>query len=165
MITFNALLWMFVGMFTVMGFMRGFKREVLITMSVVGGVFAIIVMDMIYPVSGGDDIQFIVRGSILLVFIIVAYHERRLQQFSDGMVKHHWRNKALGAVLGGANGFFIVTAFLYYLSKYNYPFAFVTPAGVELSALLEYSIPVWVTGQWAYLAAAVVILLVLLVFI
>lgn len=165
MISFDALLWMFVGMFAVVGFMRGFKREVLITLAIVGGVFAIVVMDMIYPPSGGDDLQFIVRGSILLLFIVFGYHERRLQQFSDGMVRHHWRNKLIGAVLGGANGFFIVTVFLYYLREYNYPFAFITPAGPELAALMEYSIPVWVTGQWAYLAGALVILLVLLVFV
>lgn len=165
MISFNALLWMLVVMFAIMGAMRGVKKEVLVTISIVVGAFGIVVLEQFFPVQGGDDVQFLVRGGIIVGCAVIGYQGQRIQQIADALIKSPWRNKLFGTVLGAANGYFLVTSLLYYLGEYNYPFPFVTPAGAELGQVLQYSIPVWLVGQWAYVAALIGIVLILLVFV
>ncbi len=165
MISFNALLWMLVVMFAIVGGTRGVKKEVLVTISIVAAVFAIVVIEQYFPFAGADDRQFLVRGGIVAFCAVIGYQGQRIQQISDALIKSHWRNKIFGLVLGAANGYFLVTTLLFYLDKYNYPFSFMTPAGAELAQWLEYSIPVWLVGQWAYVAVLIGILLILLVFV
>lgn len=165
MISLSALLWMLVAMFALIGLMRGFGKEVLVTSSLILAVFIIAVVLPMLPIAGDDQRQFLVRGAVLVLCAVAGYQSQRLQRISDALTKARWRNNLLGLLLGGINGYLLIGSLLYYLHQFNYPFAFITPPGPELTNLLPFMLPQWLVGLWMYIAIAVALLMILVLFV
>ncbi|MBX3046079.1 MAG: hypothetical protein KF698_03690 [Anaerolineales bacterium] len=165
MISLAALLWMLVAMFALMGLMRGFGKEVLVTASLILAVFIIAVVLPIFPIQGGSDVQFMVRGGIVVACAVAGYQSQRLQRISDALTKARWRNGLLGMLLGGVNGYMLVGSLLYYLHQFNYPFDFLSAPGPELTNLLQYMLPQWLVGVWVSVAMALALLMILVLFV
>ncbi|UYN91517.1 MAG: hypothetical protein KIT70_09165 [Anaerolineales bacterium] len=165
MISLAALMWMLVAMFALMGLMRGFGKEVLVTASLILAVFIIAVVLPMLPIPGDDQRQFLVRGGVLVACAVAGYQSQRLQRISDALTKARWRNSLLGLLLGGVNGYLLIGSLLFYLSRFNYPFDFITAPGPELTDLLPYMLPQWLTGLWVYIAIALALFMVLVLFV
>lgn len=161
MIALSTLFWIFVIIFALVGSMRGWSKEMLVTFSLVLGIFVIAVMLQYIPfmeaylAEGGDARQFTVRAIILGIFAFFGYQSPRIQRISDVLVKERFRDSALGIVIGALNGYFLLGSMLYFLHIFNYPFPFVTPPTEDLTNFLAYMPPAWLTVPAVYFAVAV----------
>lgn len=160
MISLSALFWVFVLMFALVGAMRGWSKEMLVTFSLVLAVFVIAVMLQFIPfmgqylADGGPSRQFGVRAIILVLFTFFGYQSPRLQRISEVMMKERVRDSIVGVLVGAINGYFLMGSLLYYLHQFNYPFDFVTPPLGDISGFLAYMPPDWLSGPAVYFAVA-----------
>lgn len=161
MIALSALFWMFVIIFAMVGAMRGWSKEMLVTFSLVLAIFVISVMLQFIPfmdaylAEGGEARQFTVRAVILALFAFFGYQSPRLQRISDVLIKERLRDSTLGIVVGALNGYFLFGSLLYYLHNFNYPFDFVSAPATDLTNFLAYMPPAWLGVPTVYFAVAV----------
>jgi hypothetical protein len=161
MIALNTLFWIFVVVFALVGAMRGWSKEMLVTFSLILGIFVIAVMLAYVPfmeaylTEGGDSRQFAVRAIILGIFAFFGYQSPRIQRISDVLIKERFRDSALGIVVGALNGYFLLGSLLFYLHAFNYPFPWVTPPAEDITNFLVYMPPAWLTVPAVYFAVAV----------
>jgi uncharacterized membrane protein required for colicin V production len=171
MIALSTLFWILVAVFAMIGALRGWSKEMLVTFSLVLGIFVIAVMLNFVPfmdaylAEGGNSRQFTVRALILILFMFFGYQSPRLQRISDVMIKERFRDSALGIVVGALNGYMLMGSLLYFLHEFDYPFAFVTPPLEDLSRFFAYMPPAWLTVPTVYFAVAVAFTFVVVVLI
>lgn len=171
MIALTTLFWMLVVVFAMIGAMRGWSKEMLVTFSLILGLFVIAVMlDFVpfmdaYLSEGGNARQFTVRAVLIVIFTFFGYQSPRLQRISDVLVKERFRDSALGIVVGAMNGYFLMGSLLYFLHQFEYPFAFVTPPLTDMGQFLAYMPPAWLTVPTVYFAIAVAFTFVVVVLI
>ncbi len=171
MIALSTLFWIFVIIFALVGAMRGWSKEMLVTFSLVLAIFVITVMLQFVPFmdaymgEGGESRQFTVRAVILVLFTFFGYQSPRLQRISDVLTKDRFRDSALGFIVGALNGYFLMGSLLYYLHEFNYPFSFVTAPANDLTAFLVYMPPAWLGVPAIYFAVAVAFTFVVIVLI
>lgn len=161
MIALSALFWMFVIIFALVGTMRGWSKEMLVTFSLVLAIFVITVMLQFIPfmseylAQGGEARQFTVRAVILAAFAFFGYQSPRLQRISEVLIKERLRDSTLGTIVGALNGYFLIGSLLFYLNEFNYPFDFVSPPANDLAQFLTYMPPAWLGVPTVYFAVAV----------
>ena len=169
MIALSALFWIFVVIFALVGAMRGWSKEILVTFTLVLAIFVIVVMIEFIPfmndymTQGGDTRQVGVRAVILIVFAFFGYQSPKLQRISEVMVKERLTDSALGFVVGALNGYFLMGSLLYYLNQFNYPFAFLSAPTDSLTTLLAYMPPAFLGVPAIYFAVAVAFAFVVIV--
>lgn len=169
MIALTSLFWIFVVIFALVGAMRGWSKEVLVTFTLVLAIFLIVVMIEFIPFmndymkQGGDARQVAVRAVILIVFAFFGYQTPKLQRISEVMVKQRLTDSALGLVVGALNGYFLLGSLLFYLNQFNYPFSFVSAPTQDLSGFLAYMPPAFLTVPVVYFAVAVAFAFVVIV--
>jgi hypothetical protein len=171
MISLNTLFWVFVLMFAVIGSMRGWSKEMLVTFSLILGIFVITVLLQFIPfmesylAAGGEDRAFTVRAVIMLAFAFFGYQSPRLQRLSDVLVRERFQDSLLGIVIGALNGYFLVGSLMYYLHTFNYPFSWVSAPGGEILEFMAYMPPAWLGVPAVYFAVAVAFIFVVVVLI
>ena len=171
MIALTTLFWILVVVFAMIGAMRGWSKEMLVTFSLILGLFVIAVMlDFVpfmdaYLTEGGNSRQFTVRAVLMILFTFFGYQSPRLQRISEVLVKERFRDSALGIVVGGLNGYFLMGSLLYFLHHFEYPFTFVTPPLTDMAQFLAYMPPAWLTVPTVYFAVAVAFTFVVVVLI
>ena len=171
MIALSTLFWIFVVVFAMMGSMRGWSKEMLVTFSIILGIFVIAVILQFIPFmqayleAGGEARQFTVRAVILVLFTFFGYQSPRLQRLSEAVVRERFQDSLLGIVVGALNGYLLVGSLLYYLHQFNYPFPWVTAPGGEVLNFMAYMAPAWLTVPAVYFAVAVAFTFVVVVLI
>jgi uncharacterized membrane protein required for colicin V production len=179
MIGLNILFIIFVLLFAIIGLMRGWAKELLVTFAVILSLFISTVLEKFMPyiqnlVASGDTITlFWVRFSILLCLVIFGYQTPNLGRLSDSMkfVRERLQDSLLGLFLGAINGYFIFGSLWYFLDVASYPFDFITPpvAGTSMGdaalRLIQTLPPQWLADPTIYFAVAIAFAFVLVVFI
>lgn len=171
MIALNMLFWVMVIVFAIIGFMRGWSKEVLVTFSLVLGIFVITVFLEFIPFlkpyleAGGDSRQFTARAFIMILFAFFGYQSPKLRRISEVVMRERFQDAVLGLIVGGINGYFLFGSLLYYLHDFNYPFPWVTMPGQDLLGMLVYMPPAWLGVPAIYFAVAVAFTFVMVVII
>lgn len=172
MITLNAIFWMFVFMFAVVGAMRGWAKELLVTFSVILGIFIIVLMEQFIPfmnvflLEGGAERQFTTRAVIIAAMIVFGYQTPNIRRLSEVLVRESFQDSLLGIFIGAINAYFIFGSLWYYLHQLGYPFEWVQqpvdPAALEFLAYLP---PAWLGIPAIYFAVAISFIFVVVVLI
>lgn len=179
MIGLNVLFMIFVLMFSIIGLMRGWAKELLVTFAVILSLFISNVLEQFVPfmqnlVASGDQITlFWVRFGILLGLVIFGYQTPNFSRLAESgkFVRERLQDSLLGLFLGALNGYFVFGSAWYFLDKAGYPFDFITapvagtPTGDAALRLLEALPPQWLGDPTIYFAVAVAFAFVLVVFI
>ena len=172
MITLNAAFWMFAAIFAVVGAMRGWAKELLVTFSVILALFILAVIEQFVPfmtsflAEGGDDRQFATRAIILLIVTFFGYQSPNIQRLSEVLVRERFQDSLLGFFIGLLNGYFVVGSIWFYLNAYNYPYDFViAPLSEEFASILAYLPPSWLGIPAVYFAVAIAFTFVVVVLI
>lgn len=178
MISLVVVFWMYVILFAVIGAMRGWAKEILVTFGIVLSLFLITVLETYVSVvittiatSGGRP-QFWMRTTILVLLVFFSYQTPNIRAIAGArFARERLQDTLLGFMLGGVNGFLVVGTIWYFLNDANYPFPIIIPpqagqpyfeAAQRLVRILP---PEWLTIPWIYFAVGLAFLFVIIVFI
>lgn len=180
MISFNALFWMFVILFAIIGGMRGWAKELLVVFSVILTMFILTVTERFVPfirenlAINNPDIMFWVRSALLLTLAFFGYQTPTISKLAGNnrFAREKLQDMLLGAVLGAFNGYLIFGSIWYYLDLASYiPFANFatapqpgTPAGEAALAMIKFLPPSFFGSPTIYFITAVCFVFVLVVF-
>jgi uncharacterized membrane protein required for colicin V production len=178
MITLNAFFWMFVILFGLIGGMRGWARELLVSFSVILSLFVISVMDRFVPFIRdtlpleSPNSVFWVRFFIIVSLVFFGYQTPKFPRLASSgrFIRETFQDVLLGLFLGAINGYLIFGTIWFFLNQANYPFDLITPPdlsteiGKAAQHMLTYMPPQILGTPAIYFAVAISFVFVLVVF-
>lgn len=131
MIQLSALMWTMALFFGMIGYLRGWNRELVSTAGIVLGLFALFQFDTLLRgvllSNVPRDQVFFVQSLFFILIVYFAYQERTIIGGGGGRRRDEGRdelqNKILGAILGFINGYLIWGSIWYFLDVNEYPLA------------------------------------------
>lgn len=178
MVSLVVIFWMYVIMFGIIGAMRGWAKELLVTFSVILALFFITVLEIFVPfirdvLSFGNGAPlFWIRLGITTILVLFGYQTPNIPRLANAnrFARERLQDILLGFFIGMANGYFVIGTVWYYLNAAAYPFPTIIPAptGEVLTLVNKYMpiLPPALLGTPAiYFAVAVAFAFVLMVFI
>jgi uncharacterized membrane protein required for colicin V production len=161
---------LFVFIFGVIGAMRGWAKELLVSFSVFVALFIMDVLSKLGPFqkvykdplgSGG----FWAAAIPFIVIVIMGYQTPMILKFgAKKFVRESFADMLLGFFIGMINGWLIVGSLLFFLNSAGYPIHGIT-APTYPTVLMNTLPPKYLEGTFLYISVAISFLFVLLVFI
>lgn len=179
MISIHIVFWMFVIIFAVIGALRGWARELLVTFSLVISIFIVSVIETFAPdlqkslTENGAANVFWFHFAVTVVLVIGGYQSVSIPRISASprLIRGNLQDTLLGLFIGLVNGFLIVGTIWFYLHDAKYPLDFIaaptagTAAGDAALKMIPYLAPSWLTSPSVYFAAALAFGLMVVLFI
>lgn len=127
MMSIVYIFWMYVILFGLVGWMRGWAKELLVSFSVILALALNHVLRRYIPLAQSlaesDVSLFWVRTLILLVLVYFGYQTVvSIPHLASRAARERLQDSLFGAILGGINGYLIAGTILYYLYIADYPF-------------------------------------------
>lgn len=153
MIQLSSFLWLMIGMFAIVGYMRGWTKELVATAGIILALFALRQFESILvdPLTNGEqEPKFLLQATILILIAFFAYQtppERFIRR--RGNAREGIQEGILGALLGALNGYFLVGSLWWYMDNLEYPLSpYITPvAPGSASADMVDALPLsWLLG-------------------
>ena len=184
MVSLEVVLWIFVVLFAIVGAVRGWAKEVLVTFSVILALAFISLLEKYVPFVANlvsmtvlvpEDMDpetlrselttlFWLRSIIVILLVFFGYQSTSFARFAPKVTREKFQDGLLGIFLGAVNGFLIVGSIWYYLHSSNYPFDIIT-APETTPAILSYLAPVLLGVPAIYFAVVIAFIFVIVVFI
>jgi uncharacterized membrane protein required for colicin V production len=168
---------MFVILFGIIGAMRGWAKELLVTFAAILALFLLNVLESYVPfisqtLRNSPEILFWLRIIVLIGTIFFGYQSPNLQRLagSNRFARERLQDILLGFLLGAINAYLFVGTFWFYLDQAQYPWSFVTPpdaasqVGQASIDLLKRMPPNWLKPPTLFFAVALAFAFVLIVF-
>jgi uncharacterized membrane protein required for colicin V production len=178
MVSLVFVFWIFVVLFGIIGGMRGWAKELLVTFSVILALTFITLLDSyvgFYKNIKLDDpkLYFWLTAGIIGVLVFFGYQTPNIARFAPKMVREKFQDMLLGAFIGLLNGYLIVGSLWFFMYKAQYPFPSITnpenasiPQVVEAAKkLLPFLPPRWLGVPGIYFAVVLAFIFVIVVFI
>jgi uncharacterized membrane protein required for colicin V production len=169
MISLNVLFYIFIALFAVIGMIRGFRKEIVVT---VAGILSLFIIAAVLPKIFGElagSKAFYFDMIILFACAFFGYQTPNFQRFVARFEPESFLDLLLGGIAGALNGYIFFSSAWYYLAKAGYPFSWIlqpdanTEIGRAAIALLENAFPNMLTGTWLYIALAAAVMIVIAV--
>jgi uncharacterized membrane protein required for colicin V production len=130
MISLNFTFWLLVVLFGLIGMMRGWAKELLVSFSVILALalsrlierYLPVVKDL--PVDGSS--LFWIRFVLVITLVFFGYQTVGLPRFASKASREKLQDSLLGFVLGALNGFLIFGSIWYFMDQARYPFPYIT---------------------------------------
>jgi uncharacterized membrane protein required for colicin V production len=178
MVYLNFIFICFVILFAVIGAMRGWAKEMMVTASAVLALFIITVLETYVKgltqsfAEPGSTSQFWMRVAIISILAFFGYQTPNLPKIGgERFARERFQDSLLGVFLGALNGYLIIGSIWYFLDQANYqaiqyiiPPDAGTPQGQAAIKLLAYMAPAWMGVPLIYFAMALVFIFVIVVF-
>lgn len=150
MIELSSVLWGMILFFAVIGYLRGWTKEIIALTGVILALFSIEQLrgGILSPFTSGagHEQQFYLYSGLLLIITIFAYHTPR--RFAKKTAKRRNNRDSLqegllGAVIGGFNAYLVFGTLWYYMFELAYPLSpyVVAPAANSPSVVMETQLP------------------------
>ncbi len=178
MVSLVVVFWMYVILFGIIGAMRGWAKELLVTFAVILALFFITVLEVFVPfirdiLSFGNGAPlFWIRIGITAVLVLFGYQTPNIPKFSGSnrFARERLQDVLLGIFIGMVNGYFVMGSVWWFLNDAKYPFPTVVsaPTGDLLTLVDKYMavLPPALLGTPAiYFAVAIAFAFVIMVFI
>jgi hypothetical protein len=188
MIPLNTVFWGLVFLFGMIGALRGWAKEILVSSSVFLAMFTQqvfgqyilgptnpylpMLLDASAEVISPDTYsttQFYVCTTLLLLLTFFGYAGPTLVGRVGGKVaREQLQDALLGFFLGLLNGFLVIGTLWFYLEKSDYALGGITPPVENTAAWIiaqSYLVPVWLTIPALYVAIAFAFVFVIIVFV
>ena len=172
MISLIYVFWMFVFVFGVIGWLRGWAKELLVAFAVVVALTFNFLLRRFAPVLNtlpeNNITLFWIRVLILGTVVYFGYQTViSVARLQAGSRKERLQDALFGIILGGFNGYLVAGSVWYYLDRAGYPFpnAITFPQGelaTKIAAMMIY-MPPHVLGEPAIYFASVIVLIFILV--
>ena len=176
MVSLTFIFWMYVVLFAVIGAMRGWAKELLVTFSVILALFVLAVLERyvgFFQKALTGELLFWFRIVILIALVFFGYQGPNIPKLqSPGrFARERLQDVLLGIFLGAINGYLIFGTAWFFLNDAKYPFPIIKapdpndPVGQAAIQLLNLMAPKWLTIPSVYFAIALAFVFVLVVFI
>lgn len=155
MLELSLLVWVLAAVFAYVGWLRGWTKEVISLAGITLGLFALNEFDtLIRETLFGDlppDQVFVIQSALFLIIVFFAYQTNALAARAEQRAQRDdLQTRALGGLVGFANGYLVGGTIWYFLDIANYPLApyVVQPAAGSASAAAVTNLPLYVlTGN------------------
>jgi len=134
MIQLSSFLWMMVFAFAVIGYMRGWTKELIATAGIVLALFTLKQFEalVIDPLTDGrQEPKFILQAVVLLALAFFAYQTPPERLARGGAVRNpreSLQDGILGALVGAFNGYLLIGSLWWYMDNLEYPLSpYITP--------------------------------------
>ncbi|HLB64032.1 MAG TPA: hypothetical protein VJJ46_04270 [Anaerolineales bacterium] len=177
MISLVALFGMFVVLFAIIGAMRGWAKELLVTSAIVLGLFLNAILETyVEPfrtalATQPGSAQFVIRGVLLLLLAFFGYQTPNLRALQPKVVRERLEEILLGLFMGALNGYLFVGSLWYYLHQAGYPTELIvrpeegTALATQINDLVAYLPPAILGVPQIYFAVGVVFVFIIVVFV
>lgn len=175
MVSLTFMFWLFIILFGIIGAMRGWAKELLVSFSLILALAFNRLLERYVPAVNtlpSDAIAlFWMRTLIVGALVYFGYQTVALPRFASKAVREKLQDSLLGFVLGAANGFMVVGSLWFYVNAAHYPFEYITapipgtPMGDAAVALLPVLAPNILGEPAIYFAALLSFIFVMVVFI
>ncbi len=178
MVSLVVMFWIFVVLFGIIGAMRGWAKELLVTFAVILALFFITVLELFVPfirdvLSGGSGAPlFWIRLGITTVLVLFGYQTPNIPKLAGNnrFARERLQDVLLGIFIGMVNGYFVMGSIWYFLNAANYPFPNVISAptgdvGTLVSKYVAILPPALLGSPAIYFAVAIAFAFVIMVFI
>jgi uncharacterized membrane protein required for colicin V production len=168
--------WMYVVLFAIIGGMRGWAKEILVSFSVILALTFTTLLSNYVPFirdvleKDNKALYFWFRTIILAVLVFFGYQTPNISRFAAKMTREKLQDVILGVVIGALNGYLIAGTIWFYMSEAEYPFttAITAPTGEVAKvaeAMLHYMAPKLLGIPGIYFAVVIAFMFVIVVFI
>ena len=176
MVSLSFVFWMYVVLFSIIGGMRGWAKEIMVSFSVILALtFTTLISNyipFIRDVLQKDNpaLYFWLRAIILGLLVFFGYATPNISRFAPKMNREKLQDSILGVVIGALNGYLIAGTIWFYMSNAGYPFnnIIAAPSG-EIAkvaeAMLQYMPPRLLGIPGIYFAVVIAFMFVIVVFI
>jgi uncharacterized membrane protein required for colicin V production len=175
MISLSVIFWIFVIIFAFVGMLRGWARELLVTLSGVAALFLLALIEryipaITTPMNGTSLFWF--RTIVLLGLAVFGYLSPKLPPLAINVKLsfESLQNSILGMILGAINAYLIFGSIWYFLDKAGYPFTNLLTApdggnamGQKAIWLISHLPPTWLDIPAVYIAIVVMLIIVIVV--
>jgi uncharacterized membrane protein required for colicin V production len=179
MLSLSLVFWIFIIMFALIGAMRGWAKELLVTVSMILVLFIIQIIQTYLPwasrmMSSSDPNTtgpFCIWLLLLVTFALFGYHIPKVHKMAGTKLttsRDRFQDWLLGCIIGAFNGYLIVGTIWWYLHEAGYPFhGQMSPPQIETASLklTAWLPPVWLNVPTIYFAVAIAFTIVVIVFI
>jgi len=173
----TVVFWMYVILFAIIGGMRGWAKEIMVSCSVILALTFITLLDHYVPFvrdilqKDSKALYFLLRTIILVLLVFFGYQTPNIQRISAKMTREKLEHIIMGAVIGAINGYMIAGTIWFYMYQADYPFHLISApdqtsaVGKAAAALLQYMPPRWLGIPGIYFAVVIAFIFVIVVFI
>lgn len=126
MVSLNVLFSFFLVLFAVIGAMRGWAKELLVTASLVLGLFLLQILDRHVGVyrtalaAQEPTSQFMIQGGLMVLMAFFGYQTPRLRALEARVLRERFQDVVLGILMGALNGYLLFGSLWYFLDKMGY---------------------------------------------
>ncbi len=129
MVSLIVIFWMYVILFAVIGAMRGWARELLVSFSVILAIFIIALLQNFVPfirniLAANGEVWFWVRSGLTGALVFFGYQSPNIPRLSanNKFARDRVQDILLGFFLGALNGYLIAGTMWFFLDNSGYPF-------------------------------------------
>jgi hypothetical protein len=176
MMSLAVVFWMYVILFAIIGGMRGWAKEILVSFSVILALAFTALLERYVPfirdtlVPQQSPVLFWLRTIILILLVFFGYQTVNISRISAKMTREKLEHMILGIVIGAINGYLIAGTIWFYMSDAKYPFPGIISAPTgdiakAAEAMLRYMPPHILGIPGIYFAVVVAFIFVIVVFV
>jgi len=119
--------WMYVFLFSIIGAMRGWAKELLVSFSVILSLTILTLLQTYIPyvrdvLPRDSTALFWTRTSVLVVLVFFGYQTSNITRFAGKFTRERLQDALLGIFLGAINGYLIAGSIWYFMYEASYPF-------------------------------------------
>lgn len=169
MMQLSTFLWMMIILFAIIGFLRGWTKEIVSTAGIILALFTTwqfqnILIQPLTKGATGEQIFYLYSGLLIIITFFAYQTPGTASRLSEGRMwsgrREGLQERLLGAVIGGVNGWLIFGTIWYYLDATHYPFSpfIIAPAPGSASAAMVSTLPLIFLVQGNLLTILVIVL-------
>jgi len=164
-------------LFAVIGAMRGWAKELLVTSAIMLALFLINILENFIPpfhniLSVEPDTRLITRTVIIILLAFFGYETPHIRALQPKVARERLQDTILGVILGGLNGYLLIGSLWFFLHEAQYPTdLIVTSMGgwdelvKEYGEVVKWLPPSLLPIPHIYFAVGVVFVVILVVFV
>jgi uncharacterized membrane protein required for colicin V production len=167
--------WMYVLVFAVIGMMRGWAKELLVSFSVILALALNLLLKSYIPIvkdlPDNSTSLFWIRTIILIALVYFGYQTvAAIPHLASKANRERLQDALFGIILGGLNGYLVVGTILFYLDQAGYPWPDIisAPSGAlatTIATMMNYMPPHLLGVPGIYFAVILAFIFVIVVYI
>ena len=176
MVSLTVVFGVFVVLFGIIGAMRGWAKELLVTSAVVLGLFLNQILEAYIPpyrtalAAQPAGTEFLIRSGLLVLLGFFGYQTPNIRALQPKVVRERVEEILLGLLLGTLNGYLLFGSIWFYLHQAGYEITtLVTPPEGELAeqiaGLVDFLPPSLLPIPQVFFAVGVVFVFIIVVFV
>ncbi|MFN8412292.1 MAG: CvpA family protein [Anaerolineales bacterium] len=176
MMSIVYLFWMYVILLGIVGAMRGWAKELLVSFSAITALAVNLLMDKYIPLvrdlPDNSSSVFWIRVIILLALAYFGYQTVSVvPRLSSKAARERLQDALFGGVVGGINGYFIAGSILFYNHVAEYPYRdIISPATdpaviAAIDTMMKYMPPRFLGEPSIYFAVIIILIFIIVVYI